>query len=267
MLARATLLLSLVTLTGALQCTTRLPAQRVAPAARRAVAAPLMGFVPQNVGEAKVKFQESYGRPTNVAVQGFVQEMLTSTQCVLITPTYEYSRVFSVGFDSLCTVFLAASPSEEDKLALRSSMLKGLGFDPATVQKDAEQLTESATGLSEEALFETDDFKKIAAKENFKYSYTFGAGLISLMQTVGVEPGDEAIDRWCEKLGMKSNTLKRDYAYFKDSMQKMEDVKEMMVQMKISAKRQEAARLAEKAKKAEKEAEEAEAAEKAKEAA
>merc|ERR1719247_687279 len=264
MLYRGALLSFLfVALAGALQCTTRVPVPRAAPAARRALFA-RMGFVPQNVGEAKVKFQESYGRPTNVAVQGFVQEMLTSTQCVMITPTYEYSRVFSVGFDSLCTVFLAASPSEEDKLALRSSMLKGLGFDPATVQKDAEALTASATGLSEEALFETDDFKKIAAKDGFKYSYTFGAGLISLMQAVGVEPGDEAIERWCEKLNMKPNTLKRDYAYFKDSMQKMEDVKEMMLQMKVSAKRQEAQRLAEKAKKAEKEAEEAEAAEAAK---
>merc|ERR1719247_1852420 len=119
MLYRGALLSFLfVALAGALQCTTRVPVPRAAPAARRALFA-RMGFVPQNVGEAKVKFQESYGRPTSMAVQGFVQEMLTSTQCALISPSYEYSRVFSVGFEKLCGVFLAACPSDADREAIR----------------------------------------------------------------------------------------------------------------------------------------------------
>lgn len=55
--------------------------------------------------------------------------------------------------------------------------------------------------------------------------------------------------------------LKRDYAFYKASVDKVAQVKEMVLQMKASAKRQEAAKLKAEAEEAEKEAAEAEAAE------
>jgi len=238
------------------------PMQHPTALARRAVGLQMGLKTPQTVGDAKEAFQEAYGRPVTNVLQGFVQEMITSTQFALVAPSYEYSRVFSVGFDKLCGIFLQASPSEADREAIRSSMCIGLGMDPKMVKKDAEALLAAAQGMTEEQLFEAADLKKIIAKEgSFKYTYTFGAGLICLMEAVGTEPGPEAIDSWCERLGMKSNAFKRDYQYYLDSVKKMDGVKEMMLQMQVAAKRAEATRLAEKAAKAAKEAEEAEAAE------
>lgn len=217
--------------------------------------------MPQTVGEAKEAFQASYGKPVGTTAQGFVGEMLSSTQFVMVRETYEYSRIWSVGFDKLCGVFLQGLPNDADREAVRSSMCIGLGMEPSMVTKDAEQLNAAASGMTEDAFFESDDFKKVAAKDGFKYCYTFGAGLICMMEAVGVEPGEEAIDKWCEKLGLPTKAFKRDYAYFKSSVEKMEGVKEMMLQMQVAAKRSEAKRLADKADKAAKEAAEAEAAE------
>ena len=80
------------------------------------------------------------------------------------------------------------------------------------------------------------------------------------MEAVDVEPTDEAIDEWCGSMKIGSNTLKRDYAYYKDSIKKLEGAKEMMLQMQAAGKRNEAARLKKKADEAEKEAAEAAAA-------
>merc|ERR1719359_1805495 len=216
----ATLAASLTLSAAALQLA---PVAR-APAAvpRRAIATPMMKLaVPQNVGEAKAAFQASYGKPVGTTAQGFVGEMLSSTCFVLQTPSYEYSRIWSVGFEKLCSIFLQGLPTDADREAVRASMAIGLGFEPEMVTEDAEALTALASGgMTEDALFESADFKKVKARENFKYSYTFGAGLICMMEAVGVEPTDEAIDSWCERLGIKSGAFKRDYAYFKDSVQK-----------------------------------------------
>lgn len=67
--------------------------------------------------------------------------------------------------------------------------------------------------------------------------------------------------RWCTSLNIGPNVLKRDYAFYKASVDKVAQVKEMVLQMKASAKRQEAAKLKAEAEEAEKEAAEAEAAE------
>jgi len=139
-------------------------------------------------------------------------------------------------------------------------MLKALGMEPAEVAADAEALLSTASGMSEADLLASADFKKVAELERFKYTYTFGAGIIKLMKTVGVEPGPEAIEKWLGEINMSSNTLKRDYEYYQVATEKMAQAKEMMMQMQVSAKKAEAKRLAEKAEKA---AEEANAAEEA----
>ena len=208
---------------------------------------------PMTVGDAKVAFNGFYGRPVGVAAQGFVSEMLTSTQFALVAPNYAYSRVFAVGYTSLCKVFLQGQPSDADRDALRTSMASALGMDPAVLAADAQAMLGAASG--EDALFAGDDFKAIAsAPGGFKYTYSFGAGLISLMQAAEVEPTDEAIERWCEKLSIGPGVLKRDYAYYVSSIEKMDGMKEMMLQMQAAAKRNEAAKLKKQAEDAEAEA-------------
>lgn len=152
---------------------------------------------PQNVGEAKSRFEAAYGRPVNPYAQGFVSNMLSGTQFALVAPNYLYSRVFAVGFEALCDEFLAAG-TPDDAAAIRSALAAGLGMDPATLKRDAEALLAAAEGQTESSLLAADDLARVAAAQGgFKYTYAFGAGLLTLMQKVEVEPSDEAIDRCC----------------------------------------------------------------------
>ena len=85
-----------------------------------------------------------------------------------------------------------------------------------------------------------------------------GAGVLALMPLVDVEPTDEAIARWSEKLALPASRLQKDWAYFKDAQEKIVQAKQMMMEMAAAGKRKEAAKLKEEAEKAAAEATEAE---------
>jgi len=240
----------------------RLP---VAPtvASRGAVAASRMlfgagveGKTPTNVGEAKEVFNAKYGRPVNGMQQGFINEMITSCTLALVQSSYQPSRVFYLGIDSLCTVFLE-SVAEDERERLVSALYAGLGMDLTKLQAEAAKLAESAAGKSEEELFAAEDLTALAAAK-LKYSYPLGAGILALMPLVDVEPTDESIARWCEKLSLPASRLQKDYAFYKDAQEKMVQVKQMMMEMAAAGKRKEAQKLKDEAEKAAAEAAEAE---------
>ena len=54
--------------------------------------------------------------------QSFANEMITSTTLAMATPSYRYTRVFALGFDRLCSIFLAAGCSEVTAKAVRNSL-------------------------------------------------------------------------------------------------------------------------------------------------
>lgn len=233
-----------------------------AAAARRALAPQMLQLTkPTNVDEAKKAFQAAYGRPVSGQVQLFVGEIIQGTCFAMFSPQYKYSPVYAVGFESLCKLFLDTLPSDQDREELRSSMCIGLGIDPAVMKKDGEELLANAKGMAEAELLESPDLKAIATAGNFKYTYSLGAGIICLMEAVGTEPTDEAITRWCDSLNLKGKLLLRDYTYYKSSVEKMGQAKEMMLQMRVASKKAEAKRLAAKAEAAAKEADAEEKAE------
>mmetsp|Transcript_37339 Transcript_37339/g.93263 ORF Transcript_37339/g.93263 Transcript_37339/m.93263 type:complete len:261 (-) Transcript_37339:567-1349(-) len=215
--------------------------------------------VPATIGDAKQNFQAVYGKwniPSQPA-QSFINNMLTQ-QYAMVAPTYRYSRIFSVGFESLCTAFLASTTRDTvDAEAVRKALYSALDMDAAKCKADADALLELAAGKSEAELLASDDFAQIKASP-FKYSLPFGMGIIALMKAVGVEP-KESIGRWCEALELpNTNSLTRDFEYFELQITKLETFKEMVLQMSAAGKRNEAARLKAKAEKAAKEAEKAE---------
>ncbi|KOO35683.1 hypothetical protein Ctob_011855 [Chrysochromulina tobinii] len=216
--------------------------------------------VPKTVGEARTGFNKAYGRPVDGVQQGFVNEMLTGCQLALISPGYAPSRVFSLGFESLCTAFLANS-GEGPKI--HDALLAGLGMDAKKLVSEAEALKAAAAGMSEAELLASPDLKAIASKPGYKYSYPLGAGLLALMALVGSEPSKEVIERWCTALGLPASRLTKDWEFYEDASRKLVEVRQMMAEMKAAGKRKEAAKLKEEAEKAMKEADEAEAKEKA----
>jgi hypothetical protein len=211
----------------------------------------------QQVSDVRNKFYASYGKTfLGPEAQSFVGEMLTSMS-MASGPKFKYNRIFALGCDSLCKTFLAPIKDEADREKLEDSMLTAVGLDPASVRSDAEALRTETTGSTEDAVFSSEEFKQIQAQnsDEFKYTYQFGAGLMAMMQLVGEKPTEGTVARWCSELGIQSNTLKKDAAYYESLIRKLAEMKQMMVQMEASAKRKEAAKLKEEAERAAKEAE------------
>lgn len=204
---------------------------------------------PRTVGDAKAAFQQVYGAPVPSMGNSFVNEMLTSVTLATVTPSYKYTRIFAVGFEALCDSFLVALPTEEMRVKIHDSMCEALELDAKQLKSDAAALKEAVTGISEEELLALPDFKEIA-EGDFKYSYPFGAGLLTLMPLVNAPPTPEVIDRWCSALGMSSIRLQKDWTFFEKAVQQMAEGRQMLMEMQASAKRKEAKALQEKADKA-----------------
>lgn len=217
---------------GSLAISMQAPAFRLASfAPTRRLSSPCLCSTPANVGEAKKRFQESYKKILSMPAQGFVNTMLMQ-QFALIAPNYQYSRVFSVGFESLCSVFLPMTlNSQNDVERCRRSLYVGLGMDADRCKEDATALLLLASGKSEEELWAADDFVKIK-ESDFKYTFQFGAGLVALMKAVGTEPSAAAISRWCRELKLHNeHALTRDWEFCELELVKMEGMKEMFIQM------------------------------------
>jgi len=202
---------------------------------------------PKTMGDAKRVFEADFGQPVSMSAQAFVNEVISSSVPAIVTPGYTYTRVFGLGLVSLCDEFLFEVRDDDMRNQIRSSLCLSLGLEPKAVVADAAALTAVAEGMSETELLETlDDFKQIAALDKpLKYTYTLGAGLIQLMNKVGVKPGGDgdvetgsAIDRWCAQLNLPcARTLSRDYAYYKGQQTKMQQIKDMFEQMKSATER------------------------------
>jgi len=147
----------------------------------------------------------------------FVNNMLAE-QSVLTSQGYRYSRIFSVGLEMLCTNFLVPScSSEEEAERMRAAVYLELGLDPAVCKRDAEGLLAFAAGKTEAELFASDVFA-LVKESPFKYSTQFGAGLLTLMDAVGVEPSEESINRWWTKLGLSNASARKCEHLYSDEL-------------------------------------------------
>jgi len=160
----------------------------------------------------------------------------------------EYSSAFGLGFQTLVGYYSLEIRSDTQKEKMRVALATALLTDPAQLKEDAESLLVTAEELSENELFETAEFKRLAQLDSkFKYTYIFGVGLLTLMQKVGVDP-DTGVKSWCERLNLKcQNQFTRDASYFKAQMSKLELMKEMFAQMKEASEKAAAQAAADKA--------------------
>jgi len=213
--------------------------------------------LPANVGEAKDRFYGSYGGALPMGIAAFVNEMIQSTTFAMASPQWEYSRVYALGLNELCDEFLSQARAEGQADKVRASLCVAFGYDSDVIRADGDALKAAAKGKDAAGIFALDDLKAIAANGEannkgavgaVKYTYTFGAGLVGLMQQAEIEP-KENIKPWCDELNLKcEGAFSRDYAYYEMSIKKLADMKELMVQMKASADRDKANREEAKAK-------------------
>ena len=100
------------------------------------------------------------------------------------------------------------------------------------VPRDATDLQAAASGKDEAGLLALEDLASLSqAGSSFKYTFTAGMGLTTLMLDAGIDP-KTAIEPWCKTLELDcKNSWTRDYNYFESSAAKMEQMQEMFDQM------------------------------------
>jgi len=215
--------------------------------------------VPRTVQEGKDDFQVMWGKgqvsgwgegtaPLPMSTQAFCNEMITTVTIAMASPNYQYAPPFGLGFETLCSYYAVELRVESERGRMSEALAGALLADAAQMKKDAESLLAAADGVTEEALFETPEFKALAALNGeFKYTYVFGVGLLVLMQKVGVDP-NAGVKSWTEKLNLKcENQFTRDANYFKVQMEKLELMKGMLTQMKTAGEKASAKQAADKA--------------------
>eukprot|EP00967_Tisochrysis_lutea_P089663 scaffold127776_cov32-Tisochrysis_lutea.AAC.2 len=104
------------------------------------------------------------------------------------SPSFLYNPIFALGIDALCDTFLEGMSSAAEKDELRDALITALGLDVKQVLQDASSLRAIAEQCTtEEELLQAAPLAAIAALPAvppFKYSYAFGAGLLTLMPMV-----------------------------------------------------------------------------------
>jgi len=170
---------------------------------------------PATVTDAKSNFRDAYAilntspNPMRASTFKFASFVLESS-CVW---GFQYSRVFAVGLSALCDTFLQQGLTEGERQATRAAICFGLGLDAAQVAEDARALTAvSVGGVAGAEILKTEDFTAIAQTRAFKFTYTFGVGLIITMQLTGESITEGTISAWCDALKLKcERSLQRDY--------------------------------------------------------
>jgi len=221
------------------------------------------------------RFYELYGKPVPFVFRSATNEILYLSHLDLVNARFEYNSIWACGVYSTFDVFFQGI-DEKTRVSLFDSLMKALKLDPATVRADAEKVLSWATGKTEAQIVEAMNGggegevaavlakAKSAAADDWIYTRNFGAGLIKMMQVVGVEPNTANAKKWAEALGINENTsamtgltmskFESDVGVFLSSVEKFQQVIQLFAEVEAREKKKVAESLAAKAEKAAKEA-------------
>ena len=104
---------------------------------------------------------------------------------------------------------------------IKKALCYAFEYDAKQIERDAEALRAAAEGKTEDEILEMADLK-----DECKYTYTYGAGLVTLMKMASVDP-QAAIPRVAGEQGRARART----PYYLVASSKMEQMKEMIAQM------------------------------------
>ena len=135
------------------------------------------------VGEAKVRFysEQGVGHALPMQTAAFASEIIQSTTFAMASPKFKYTRLFALGLETLCAEFLepATLGGEAGADKIKKALCYAFEYDAKQIERDAEALRAAAEGKTEDEILEMADLK-----DECKYTYTYGAGLVTLMKMV-----------------------------------------------------------------------------------
>jgi photosystem II biogenesis protein Psp29 len=226
----------------------------------------LRGAEVETCGSAVQRFYQLFGKPVPFVFRSATNEILYMSHLDTVSAQWRKDLIWTFGVYSTFDLFFQAL-DEKVRASLFSALMGALKQDPDAVKSDAASVLEWATGKTEadvvNAINGGDDSevgKALANAKNdkaFFYTRNFGAGLIKLMQVVGVEPNAENSKRWAGVFGFRSNVsavtdissakFETDVGTFLSSVEKMQEVMQLYADVEAREKKKVAERLAEQA--------------------
>jgi hypothetical protein len=226
----------------------------------------LRGADVEPCGVAVERFYKLFGKPVPFVFRSATNEILYMSHLDTVNAMWNKDLIWTAGMYSTCDLFFNALDDKvKDKLF--NALMGALKQDAASVKSDAESVLAWATGKTEadvvNAINGGDDspvgqaLANAKSDKSFFYTRNFGAGLIKLMQVVGVEPNAENSKRWADAFGfsskesavtgISSTKFETDVGTFLSSVEKMQEVMQLYADVEAREKKKVAERLAEQA--------------------
>mmetsp|Transcript_26784 Transcript_26784/g.52247 ORF Transcript_26784/g.52247 Transcript_26784/m.52247 type:complete len:313 (+) Transcript_26784:64-1002(+) len=221
------------------------------------------------------RFYEIYGKPVPFVFRSATNEILYMSHLDLVNARFTYDAMWACGVFSTFDVFFQGIDANT-RTTLFDALMSALKLEPATVRADAEKVLTWAQGKTEADIVSAmngEDSSEIgtilstaktAAEDDWIYTRNFGAGLIKVMQVVGVEPNTANAKKWAEAIGIGENTsamtglamsrFESDVGVFLSSVEKFQQVIQLFAEVEAREKKKVAERLAGMAEAAAKEA-------------
>lgn len=157
------------------------------------------------------RFYEYYGKPVPFVFRSATNEILYLSHLDLVNARFEYNPIWACGVYSTFDVFFQGLDSNT-RQELYTALMRALKLDPEKVKADAESVLAWAQGKTEadvvnainggdsSAVGTVLGSAKKADEDDFLYTRNFGAGLIKIMQLVGVEPNSANAKKWADAM-------------------------------------------------------------------
>lgn len=212
----------------------------------------------KSVHQALTAFDAAYPRPIISIWRSPLSDMLQVTHLSLVDGRFAYDPLFAYGYMETYDLLLSTYPVMGEKDKLIDATLVALDLDPATIRADAAAVSAYVAGKTEADIFAaaaagTDAIGAVvtgikAKGEELLHTRAQNAGMLFIMDAVGVKPDNESLERWCAAMGLRKRNVERDSSLRKELKEKITQAMQMIKQMEIREKKVMAEKLEEKAK-------------------
>lgn len=222
----------------------------------------LAGQKVKTVAEAFSDFTLEVKHPINALYKNAFTDLVGSTHLIVVNARFQKDPVWSLGVVATLELILKSYPDPEIAADIRTSFCKSLGLNLEEIEADAKIISDWAVGKTSDdviAALKGEGDSPLAAVANaakadeyWMYSRYFGVGLLSVMDTIGLEMEKDKsytiMSDWVgTAMGKPYITACNDSDMFFKTKAKLDMMETLMKEIEIREKKKMATRLEEKA--------------------
>jgi len=210
----------------------------------------------RKVMDVKMDFYASYNKPILPQYKTFVADIMSMTFTQTIDSRYKYDALHAFGICTQYYTIMKGYAMQDEIDLIFNTMMKCVGLDANLIREDAKRvlsLIKEGPQSEDEVLAATSGeiaeiLNHVRTNRFFKYTDAWGVGLGRMMELLGVEPKQEAFDKWSKSLKwVFTQRLVQTWDEFSGDQLRMQGVEAMQKQLLIREKKRQAARLEQKA--------------------